>query len=158
MWSVFLGAGVCVSGECVCVCVCAQVEDEESSQTKAWRYLFSRLRIRGDLEAEASHPQWNSFKRALNDAQLQESVLKLSIAANYSHGSFLSGDNGRNAAKLWRNTLRTRVSSILMTLQGSLAMKPMMVGSDTPSLMRRRCSNLQPSAAEASMSHGRHGR
>ena len=32
MWSVFLGAGVCVSGECVCVC--AQVEDEESSQTK----------------------------------------------------------------------------------------------------------------------------
>ncbi|OLP73380.1 hypothetical protein AK812_SmicGene47403, partial [Symbiodinium microadriaticum] len=42
--------------------------------------------------AEVSHPQWNSFKRALKDAQLQESVLKLSVAANYSHGSFLSGD------------------------------------------------------------------
>ena len=69
-----------------------KVEDEESQQTKSWRFLFSRCKIRGDLESELAHPYWNAFKRALVDADLQESSLELSICANFSHGSFLSGD------------------------------------------------------------------
>ena len=61
-------------------------------QTKAWRYLFSELRCRGDVEAEQSHPMWNSFKRALSSSGLTEAALKLSICANFGHGSFLSDD------------------------------------------------------------------
>ena len=74
-----------------------EVEDEETKQTKAWRWAFSHLRVRGDLEAELAHSLWNSMKAALritlpDKADLHTSLLKLSIACNHSHGSFLSGD------------------------------------------------------------------
>lgn len=74
-----------------------EVEDEETKQTKAWRWAFSHLRVRGDLEAELAHSLWNSMKAALritlaDGADLHTSLLKLSIACNHSHGSFLSGD------------------------------------------------------------------
>ena len=82
--------------------------------------MFSRLRIRGDLEAEASHPQWNSFKRALNDAQLQESVLKLSIAANYSHGSFLSGDKWEKRREALAEYLENKGVEYFNDLAGEL--------------------------------------
>ena len=75
------------------------MEDEESKQTKAWRWIFTRLRVRGDLEAELAHSLWNGMKAALritlpDTSSLQTSLLKLTICCNHSHGAFLSGDRG----------------------------------------------------------------
>ena len=85
-----------------------QVEDEETQQTKAWRYLFSELKIRGDVEPELAHPLWNSFKRSLTGSGLQESALKLSICCNYSHGSFLSGDHYEQKREALQAYLETK--------------------------------------------------
>ena len=72
------------------------MEDEETSRTRAWRYLFGIVKVRGDLEGDSSHSLWNTMKAGLkttipNGSDLWTSMLKLSICANYSHGAFLSG-------------------------------------------------------------------
>jgi hypothetical protein len=46
----------------------------------------------GMVEPELSHPKWNGFKKALKASGLEYSALKLTIACNYNHGSFQSGD------------------------------------------------------------------
>ena len=74
------------------------VEDEETSQTKAWGYLFSAVKMRGEVQPEVAHSFWNSMKNGLKcrcpdlAGDLQTSQLKLTIAANFRHGAFRSGD------------------------------------------------------------------
>ena len=69
-----------------------QVEDEETVQTKAWNYLFEKAKVRGLVEGELAHPLWNAYKRAIKDADLDTSVLKLTILSNFGHGSYTNGD------------------------------------------------------------------
>lgn len=76
----------------------AKVEDQETSQTKAWRYIFRTLKVRGELEGDLAHSLWNCFKNALmkvdlaDGSDLQTCKLKLTIACNFAHGAFRSGD------------------------------------------------------------------
>ena len=60
------------------LCIC-QVADEEGVQVKAFHYAFERLNVRGLNEAEASHPSWNSFRKAMKGAGLTMDVMKLSL-------------------------------------------------------------------------------
>ena len=46
----------------------------------------------GNCEPELAHPLWNSMKRSVAEAGLQERCLKLSIVSNFKHGSWPSGD------------------------------------------------------------------
>ena len=61
-------------------------------QTKAWHYTFEILRVRGFVEGELAHLCWNCFKRAIKDASMDTSILKLTILSNFGHGSFTNGD------------------------------------------------------------------
>ena len=44
------------------------------------------------MEPELAHPLWNSFKRSLRQADLDTSMLKLTVIANFGHGSFNNCD------------------------------------------------------------------
>ena len=81
------------------------MEDEETVQTKAWHYAFEILRVRGFVEGELAHPCWNCFKRAVKDASMDTSVLKLTVLSNFGHGSFTNGDKTyQNAASTWQTS------------------------------------------------------
>jgi hypothetical protein len=69
-----------------------KVEDEEGVQTKGWNIAIEQLSLRAFVEPELAHPLWNGFKRALRQADLEFSTLKLTVVANFNHGSFSSGD------------------------------------------------------------------
>ena len=68
------------------------MEDEEGVQCKCWHYLFDVASLRGCVEPELAHPLWNSFKRSLRQADLDTSMLKLTVIANFGHGSFNNCD------------------------------------------------------------------
>ena len=66
--------------------------DEEGSQNRAMRFLFSFVGLRGAVSPEISHPKWNTFKRSVASAGLQYDLLRLTIAANYAHGTKVTGE------------------------------------------------------------------
>ena len=68
------------------------------SQTKAFRFLFSEVRLRGGTEPELVHPLFNALKRAWrsvmpNMRDYNTAVLKLCICCNWSHGSYLTAEH-----------------------------------------------------------------
>lgn len=60
--------------------------------------MFRNLKVRGDLEPDLAHSLWNTFRGAFKGTELpdgsdfQTAMLKLTIAANYAHGAYRSGD------------------------------------------------------------------
>lgn len=70
--------------------------DEDGAQNRAMHFLFSYVGLRGAVSPEISHPKWNSFKRACSSAGLQYDLLRLSVAANFSHGTKITGERARD--------------------------------------------------------------
>ena len=70
--------------------------DEEGSQNRAMHFLFSFVGLRGAVSPEISHPKWNTFKRSVASAGLQYDLLRLTIAANYAHGTKVTGERARD--------------------------------------------------------------
>ena len=98
------------------------MEDEETVQTKAWNYFFEVLRLRGLVEGEMAHPLWNCFKRSFRDVGLDTSVLKLTILANFGHGSFTNGDKTFVRREFLSNYMqKTATEDMLATLAENLS-------------------------------------
>lgn len=74
------------------------VMDEEGVQTKTVHFLFSYAGLRGAVCPEICHPKWNAWKRATKNrsSSLEYDVLRLTIAANYSHGAKITGERRTN--------------------------------------------------------------
>ncbi|CAK9015600.1 unnamed protein product [Durusdinium trenchii] len=68
------------------------VADEEGLQNRALHFLFSFAGLRGAITPEICHPKWNCWKRSKKHAGLEYDILRLMIAANYSHGTKLTGE------------------------------------------------------------------
>lgn len=68
------------------------VADEEGLQNRALHFLFSFAGLRGAITPEICHPKWNCWKRSKKHAGLEYDILRLTIAANYSHGTKLTGE------------------------------------------------------------------
>ena len=66
--------------------------DEEGVQTKALHFLFSFVGLRGGSTPEICHPKWNGFRRAIASSGLEYDMLRLTIAANYAHGTKTTGE------------------------------------------------------------------
>ena len=70
----------------------SQVCDEEGVQNKALHFLASHVGLRMAITPEVCHPKWNSFKRASEHGGMQFDLMRLTIAANFGHGSRLTGE------------------------------------------------------------------
>ncbi|CAE7232718.1 unnamed protein product [Symbiodinium sp. CCMP2592] len=68
------------------------VADEEGVQNKCFHFLHSYIGIRGAICPEISHPKWNCWKRAVKHSGMNYDVMRLTIAANYGHGTKLTGE------------------------------------------------------------------
>ena len=73
-----------------------QVCDEEGCQNKALHFLASYVGLRMAVTPEACHPKWNSFKRAAEHSSMEFDLMRLTIAANYGHGTRLTGERASN--------------------------------------------------------------
>lgn len=74
----------------------SQVCDEDSSQNKALHFLSSYVGLRLGVCPEINHPKWNSFKRAVEYSGLQYDLMRLTIVANYGHGTKIGGERSSN--------------------------------------------------------------
>ena len=83
--------------------------DEEGVQNKALHFLFSFVGLRGAVTPEICHPKWNAWKRAVTAAGVRYDVLRLTIAANYGHGTKITGE---------RATARRRFLKTYLNRQG----------------------------------------
>ena len=70
----------------------AQVADEEGVQNKCFHFLHSYIGVRGAISPEISHPKWNCWKRAVKHSNMNYDLMRLTIAANYGHGTRLTGE------------------------------------------------------------------
>ena len=56
----------------------------------------------GYNEPELSHPQYNGFKRAVNEAGLEGALLKGTLMSQYKHQPFMSMANAKNLKQALR--------------------------------------------------------
>ncbi|CAE7631480.1 unnamed protein product, partial [Symbiodinium sp. CCMP2456] len=68
------------------------VADEEGVQNKCFHFLHSYIGVRGAICPEISHPKWNCWKRAVKHSGMNYDLMRLTIAANYGHGTRLTGE------------------------------------------------------------------
>ncbi|CAE7811014.1 unnamed protein product [Symbiodinium sp. CCMP2592] len=69
-----------------------QVADEEGVQNKCFHFLHSYIGVRGAISPEICHPKWNCWKRAVKHTGMNFDLMRLTIAANYGHGSKITGE------------------------------------------------------------------
>ena len=87
--------------------------------------MFDRLQIRGDLEPELAHLQWNSVKKAMkavlaDGSDFTEALLKLSIISNFGHGSFLTAEHGYRRREALLEYLQQQPPEFFETLMEDL--------------------------------------
>lgn len=96
------------------------VSDEEGLQTRAMHFLFSYAGLRGALCPEISHPKWNCFKRACQSSGMQYDLLRLTIAANYSHGTKITGDRVGSRKAYLQSFLRKQSPQYFLDLRDEI--------------------------------------
>lgn len=79
-----------------CLPAPAEVCDEEAVGWRSINLCFDAMSLLGMATPELAHPMWNDFKRALNDAKLQGTLMKLTLLTNHGRGPWCSGRNGFN--------------------------------------------------------------
>ena len=86
----------------------SKVPDEEGGQTKAWNFLFDCRAgaTDGYNEPEMSHPKYNGFKRAVNEAGLEGPLMKGTLMSQYKHQPFMSLANAKNLKQALRFKLQ----------------------------------------------------
>ena len=96
--------------------------DEDGLQCRAMHYLFSYIGLRGAVTPEVSHPKWNSFKRACSSAGMQYDLLRLTIAANYSHGTKITGERATSRKEYLELFLKKQPDSYFLDLYDEILM------------------------------------
>lgn len=94
--------------------------DEDGAQNRAMHFLFSFVGLRGAVSPEISHPKWNAFKRACVSAGLQYDLLRLTIAANYSHGTKTTGERASNRRVYLERFMRKQPTQYFQDLRDEM--------------------------------------
>ena len=98
------------------------VGDEDGLQNRAMHYLFSYVGLRGAVTPEVNHPKWNSFKRAMTSAGLEYDLLRLTIAANYSHGAKITGERASDRKLYLESFLKRQPESYFLDMHDEIMM------------------------------------
>lgn len=98
--------------------------DEESSQNKALYFLASYVGLRMAVVPECCHYKWNCWKRAIehSDPACQFDLMRLTIAANYSHGAKLTGERSSMRAEFLESYLEKQSDEYFLDISTEIAL------------------------------------
>ena len=101
-----------------------QVCDEEGVQNKALHFLSSFVGLRMAITPEVCHPKWNAFKRACEHSENNNhfDLMRLSIAANYGHGTKLHGERATNRQLMLEHFLRNQTDDWFDDISAEIAL------------------------------------
>lgn len=106
--------------------------DEEAAGFKTMNFLAGPCGLRVYPEPEGSHPQWNDFLRALNEAALKPALLKGTLLCNWTRGPFGSGAH------------QCRLADAALDLMEKKGDDPQYMGVMSEQIMRDRCLQEPP--------------
>ena len=113
------------------------VVDEQGCQNKCLHFLFSYVGLRGAITPEICHPKWNCWKRSTKHSGLEYDVLRLTIAANYAHGTKITGERSSARREYLRLFLAEQDQAYFQDIHEEILLdrKISMVDDDTDGLV-----------------------
>lgn len=65
-------------------------------QNRALHFLASFVGLRMAVVPELNHPKWNCWQRAVEHSGMEYDLMRLTVAANYPHGTKMQGERASN--------------------------------------------------------------